>query len=120
MNSEDAKHDLPNNLSYEEVYVRGTFGKFMKFLFYGFNIFMILWMGSYWYGLTNMTCKEAYPTDFALQAMCASNNDSFRTGSQVGGLIGTLFIAIFWLVGAVILGILTRMTAKKKLVASIK
>ncbi len=102
---------------YEEIYIRGPFGKFIKFIFVLFNIIMALWIGLYWFALSNMTCKQMFPDDFALQATCASN-DAIRTGSQVGGMIGTLVLALFWLIGAAVLGILSRVTAKKKLVLS--
>ena len=75
-------------------------------------------MVSYWYTLETMTCKQMYPIDFSLQATCASNSDAIRVGSQIGGMIGTLVLAIFWLIGAVVLGIFSRATAKKKLVVS--
>jgi hypothetical protein len=103
---------------YEEIYVRGPFGKFIRFIFVAFNILMAVWMLGYWYTISNMTCKSMYPDDFSLQAVCASNNSIMHTGSQIGGIIGTFVISVFWLVGAVILGIFSRATSKKRLIVS--
>jgi hypothetical protein len=64
--------------------------KFFRFLFYGFNVLMLMWLVSYWTKLGELnTLSEAG-----------------RAGAMLGGTIGTGVIVAFWGIGAVILGFL--------------
>ena len=85
-----------------EYYRRGFSGKLFKFLFIAFNVVMALWLFSYW-----GTVGEQMQT---------ISSEAGRTGAGIGAAVGTSFIGMLWMFGAVVLGLLTLLTRGQKVV----
>jgi len=79
---------------------RSLFGKIVKYTFIGFNILMLVWfiggMASASKGIGNATTEAE------------------QAGATIGTGLGTIFIIFIWVVGAVILGIMTLLTRAKR------
>ena len=79
---------------------RSLFGKIVKYTFIGFNILMLVWfiggMASASKGIENATTEAE------------------QTGATIGTGLGAIFIIFIWVVGAVILGIMTLLTRAKR------
>ena len=79
---------------------RSLFGKIVKYTFIGFNILMLVWfiggMASTSKGIENATTEAE------------------QAGATIGTGLGAIFIIFIWVVGAVILGIMTLLTRAKK------
>lgn len=78
---------------------RSILGKIVKWIFIFFNLIMIFWTVSV-LGISS-------------DAVATSISDAEVAGTAIGTGIGMFFIAIIWLIGAVILGILTLLTRPK-------
>lgn len=77
---------------------RSFIGKVFKWLFYGYNAFMLLWLVG---GLSNVSEMEAHSA-------------AEQAGAAIGTGMGVMFILIIWFFGAGILGLLTFVTRAKK------
>lgn len=79
---------------------RSLFGKIVKYTFIGFNILMLVWfiggMVSASKGIENATTEAE------------------QAGTTIGTGLGAIFIIFIWVVGAVILGIMTLLTRAKR------
>jgi hypothetical protein len=79
---------------------RSLFGKIVKYTFIGFNILMLVWfiggMASASKGIENATTEVE------------------QAGATIGTGLGAIFIIFIWVVGAVILGIMTLLTRAKR------
>ena len=79
---------------------RSLFGKIVKYTFIGFNILMLVWfiggMASTSKGIENATTEAE------------------QAGATIGTGLGAIFIIFIWVVGAVILGIMTLLTRAKR------
>lgn len=74
---------------HKEIRQTGAVGKVFRFLFFGFNILMVLWLVSYWSHISDM------PT---------ANSGAEKAGHEIGTVIGTFVLVIMWAAGAAILG----------------
>ena len=83
-----------------ESYKRGFFGWIFKVLFIIYNAAMALWLISYWVQISKLTTAS----------------DAERTDAAIGGGIGTGVILFMWVMGAVILGLLTYFSRGRKIV----
>jgi len=86
---------------------RGWFGKVIKVTFYIFNAFMALW-----FVLTVMT-KTDLPNctgEFA---------DACNAGQSVGVFASLVLLAVVWLIGGGILGLLLLATRGKKIIREV-
>ena len=72
---------------------RGFFGKVFKFLFIAFNALMFVWVVGYWITINGMLQTSA--------------SDATTAGMQIGATIGTGLLLFLWVVGAIILGLVT-------------
>lgn len=79
---------------------RGFFGKIFKFLFIAFNIFMALWMFSY-FGVVSDAAKD-------------TSNSARQAGAAIGGALGTGFLLFLWGIGDLILGLFVLFTRPRK------
>ena len=79
---------------------RGFFGKLFKLLFVAFNLIMALWLISYWVQLGELSGGLA--------------SEAERAGAAIGGTIATGMILVTWVIGDVILGLLTILTRPRK------
>lgn len=80
----------------KETKKRGFVGKLFKIAFVGFNLFMIWWLVAY---LTDVVPKVEQAT-----------SQAEKMGGQAGTIIGAAMLCIFWIAGALILGLFTMMT----------
>lgn len=79
---------------------RGFFGFVFKWLFILFNVSMLIWLFSYFVQLGEMTSDLT--------------SDAEKAGAAIGGTLGTGIILITWVIGDVILGLLTLLTRPSK------
>lgn len=79
---------------------RGFFGKIFKWLFVLFNILMVIWLLSYFAEIAEMS------EDLS--------SDAERAGAAIGGAIATSMILGIWVMGDIILGLLTLLTRPSK------
>lgn len=79
---------------------RGFFGRVFKGLFVLFNILMVVWLFSYFGEIGGMSDELT--------------SDAERAGAAIGGTIGTGLILGVWVMGDIILGLLTLLTRTKK------
>jgi hypothetical protein len=79
---------------------RSLFGKIVKYTFIGFNILMLVWFIG---GMASASKSIENATTEAEQA-----------GATIGTGLGAIFIIFIWVVGAVILGIMTLLTRAKR------
>ena len=80
----------------KETRKRGFFGKLFKVAFIGFNLLMAWWLVAY---LVDVVPKVEQ-----------SASQAEKMGGQVGTLIGMATLCIFWIAGALILGLFTMLT----------
>ena len=78
---------------------RGFFGKIFLWLFYLFNIFMLIWL----VGGINAASTSISPTA----------SEAYKTGAAIGTGIGATFILFIWAIGDIITGMLAFMTRPK-------
>lgn len=76
---------------------RSMLGKICLWLFYGYNVLMVLWMVS---GLK-------------ASASIQTTNAAEQAGAAIGTGIGVMLILMVWCLGAIITGILAFMTRAK-------
>jgi len=74
---------------------RGFFGKVFKWLFILFNIIMVFWLISYWIQIGDLVTGKS---------------EMEQAGTAIGATIGTGMLAMIWVFGDVILGILVLFT----------
>lgn len=79
---------------------RGPFGWLAKWLFIGFNVFMLIWLVS---GLS--------ATGDLIQG---TTDEIERAGAAIGATIGLSFVVGLWVAGDVILGLLVLLTRPRK------
>lgn len=79
---------------------RGIFGKLFKLAFVLFNIVMLIWLISYIYGVGTLTND--------------ASTDAEVVGTAIGGTIGTGVLLTIWVLGDIILGLLTLLTRPRK------
>lgn len=82
----------------KETRKRGFFGWTFRILFILFNIFMLLWLFSYWGSLSEMNVAS----------------DAERAGAAIGGTIGSGMILTVWVFGDIILGLFVLFTRGRK------
>jgi len=85
-----------------EVSDRTAFGKFVKWVFIGWNVLMLVWM------VTGIGA--------ASNATAGAVNEAERAGAAIGTGIGFMFILMLWALGDVVLGLFVLFTRRKKLV----
>jgi hypothetical protein len=68
-------------------------------LFFSFNVFMLVGLITYW--------SHVGP-------MMDPGGEAARAGAVIGSTIGTIFLLLFWALGAVILGLLALLTRGSK------
>lgn len=78
---------------------RGFFGKIFLWLFYLFNIFMLVWFIG---GINSAS-------ELARQA----TSEAERAGASIGTGIGAAFLLFIWAIGDIITGLLALMTRPK-------
>lgn len=78
---------------------RGFFGKIFLWLFYLFNILMLLWV----IGGINSTS----------QIIGQATTEAEKAGAAIGTGIGFTFILFFWAIGDIITGLLALLTRPK-------
>lgn len=76
------------------------FGKIVKWSFIGFNVLMLLWLVT---GVGG-----------AAENIDNAGSEAERAGAAIGTGLGAMVIIFIWLVGAVILGLMTMLTRAKK------
>lgn len=79
---------------------RTMFGKIVKWSFIGFNVLMLLWLVT---GVGG-----------AAENIDNAGSEAERAGAAIGTGLGAMVIIFIWLVGAVILGLMTMLTRAKK------
>lgn len=79
---------------------RGFFGKIFKGLFILFNILMVIWLFA---GLVNVG-----------EVIDGAATESEQGWAAVGGTIGVGLLLVFWVLGDIILGLLTILTRPRK------
>ncbi len=75
---------------------RGFFGKVFLWLFYGFNVLMLLWF------IGGMNAAS----DVATKAV----SEAEKAGASIGASIGAAYILFVWAIGDVITGLLAWIT----------
>lgn len=85
-----------------EVSDRTAFGKFVKWVFIGFNILMIVWVIA-GFGV-------------ASESMEGTVNDAERAGAAIGTTLGMGMIIVLWALGDIILGMFVLFTRRKKII----
>ena len=80
--------------------VRSFFGKIIKWMFILFNIFMIVWV----IGALNI----------GGEAVSDASSDAAAAGAAIGSAIGVGFIALIWVFGDIILGMVFLFTRPSK------
>ena len=78
-----------------QVRKRGAVGRVFLYVFYGFNVLMLLWLISYW----GTVGPSLHTGSHAEQA-----------GAAIGTTLGTGFIIFFWALGSIITGLLVFFT----------
>jgi hypothetical protein len=86
-----------------EHYQRGFFGKLVAFVFWGWQVVMVLWAVSY---LSEV--GQLYRT----------GSDAERAGTAIGGTLGISVILWVWVIGAVILGLMMFFTRGQKVITT--
>ncbi|NSY36844.1 hypothetical protein [Leisingera sp. ANG59] len=79
---------------------RGFFGKIFKWLLILFNVLMVIWLFSYLGQIGEM--------------MDGTASEAEKAGAAIGGSIGTGFILTVWVIGDIILGLVTLLTRPSK------
>jgi hypothetical protein len=78
---------------------RGFLGKLFKFLFIIFNLFMLVWLISYFNSIGEIVSD--------------SNNKAEHVGATIGATLGTGFLVTVWALGDIILGLFVLLTRPK-------
>lgn len=78
-----------------EVRKRGFFGWLFLIIFLAFNALMIAWLISYWGTIGNH-----------LQ----TGSEAEQAGTAIGATLGTGMIFVFWVLGAIVTGLLALLT----------
>ena len=81
---------------------RGFFGVLFKYAFILYNLLMLAWLISYWVKVGGQ-----------LERM---GDEAARAGGAIGATLGTGLIAVFWVAGAVVLGLFTLLTRGKTVI----
>ncbi|WP_370931493.1 hypothetical protein [Bartonella sp. DGB1] len=84
----------------KEIRQRSIIGKIIKWIFIAFNILMLLWLGSVIF-LTG-------------DIISSSSDAAFQAGAVFGGAFAMGIILNVWVIGDIILGILTLLTRGTK------
>jgi hypothetical protein len=84
----------------KEIRKRGLFGKIFKFLFYAFNVLMIVFLVSFWRAISGAIGPNGITPDQGIGT----------------NLLGTVMIAVVWLLGDGVLGALVLATRGSKIV----
>jgi hypothetical protein len=79
---------------------RTIFGKLVKWSFIGFNILMLYWMIA---GVGG-----------AAETIGTAGSDAEKVGGAIGTGIGAMLILFVWVVGDIVLGLMTLLTRPKK------
>ena len=79
---------------------RSFFGKLVKYSFIGFNILMLIWM------ITGMGASA--------EAIDSAKTEAERMGAEIGTGLGAMMILTIWVIGDIILGLMTLLTRPKK------
>ena len=85
-----------------EVSDRTAFGKFVKWVFIGWNVLMLIWMVTGMGAASNATAEAV--------------NDAERAGAAIGTGIGFMFILMLWTLGDIVLGLFVLFTRRKKII----
>ena len=85
----------------KEVSDRTGFGKFIKWVFIGFNVLMLIWM---------------FSAMGVIVGMDAPSNSAEEAGQAIGAGIGFTFLLIIWGLGDMVLGIFVLITKRKKII----
>lgn len=83
-----------------EIRKRGFFGHVFKWLFIIFNVLMLVWMIAYW--------KE-------IGGKVGDGSDAYTAGANVGAVLGTGFLAFFWVAGDIVLGMFVLLTRGRRI-----
>ena len=78
---------------------RGFFGKIFLWLFYGFNALMLWWM------IVGMSG--------AAKQVATAASEAEQTGAAIGTGLGFFMILVIWVLGDIIIGLLTLITRPK-------
>lgn len=78
---------------------RGCLGGILKWAFILFNILMIVWLVSY-FGTIG-------------EALDSSTSEAQKTGTAIGGTMGTGMLLSIWVIGDIILGLFVLFTRPK-------
>ena len=78
---------------------RGFFGWIFLLIFLAFNLFMIVWLATYW---------------GSIGGMLKQGSSAEQTGAAIGATVGTSFIVFFWAAGAAISGLFVLLSRGKK------
>lgn len=79
--------------------IRGPFGKFVKWLFIGFNVLMVMWLVSYFMSIGQHTN--------------AAESNAEKAGTVIGATIGTGILVFLWALGDIVLGLFVLFTRPK-------
>jgi hypothetical protein len=79
---------------------RGVFGTLVKWLFIGFNLFML------WAVIAGLGSASETVTGYG--------SDAEKAGAAIGTGIGAMFLLFIWVAGSVILALITLLTRPKK------
>ena len=96
----DAAYDCPKCGATLKKPTRSFFGKIIKWMFILFNIFMIVWV----IGAFNI----------GGEAVSDASSDAAAAGAAIGSAIGVGFIALIWVFGDIILGMVFLFTRPSK------
>lgn len=83
-----------------ESYERSLFGKIIKYIFIGFNLFMLFWALSY--------CSAIGDT------YSSADSEAARAGTAIGATLASGMLMTIWAFGVIILGALTFFTRGRK------
>lgn len=78
---------------------RGFFGKIFLWLFYLFNVLMLIWFVTGMHASSEVVSKAA--------------SEAERAGATIGTGIGATFVLLVWAIGDIITGLLALMTRPK-------
>ena len=78
---------------------RGIFGKIFLWLFYLFNIFMLVWCVGGMNAASEVVSKAA--------------TEAERAGASIGTGLGAMYVLTIWVIGDIITGLLALMTRPK-------
>lgn len=85
---------------------RGIFGKIFSMLFWAFNLLMVAWL--------------VLGTQAAIDQSAKLTSSAEQAGAAIGTTLGISMIMGFWVMGAIILGLLSFMTRGSKIITETK